>query len=168
MTALDLYHLTLEGKWSEVVKAYKENATNHMMPVNSDEDTALHVAANDNNTDAVEQLVREIKQTSLALESLKQKSVAGDTALHCAAFIGSLKMCKCIIEADHHHQRHVLIEECNEKGEAPLFSAAVSGHKEVFFYLQSCCADQSLGPCRRTSDGQTVLHRAISRDYFGQ
>ncbi|XP_054800368.1 uncharacterized protein LOC129304663 [Prosopis cineraria] len=167
MTRMDLYRWTFHGEWSEVVTAYKDNAMIHKMPVNSDKDTALHVAANENNAITVKQLVDEIKQTSGAVESLKTKNVEGDTALHRAASIGSLQMCECIVEADHHrHQGHVLIEERNNNGETPLFLAALNGHNDVFFYLQSRCADKSLGPCRRASDGQTVLHCTLYRDYF--
>ncbi|XP_054800915.1 uncharacterized protein LOC129305038 [Prosopis cineraria] len=167
MTGMDLYRSTFHGEWSEVVTAYKDNATIHKMPVNSDKDTALHVAANENNAITVKQLVDEIKQTSGAVESLKTKNVEGDTALHRAASIGSLQMCECIVEADHHrHQGHVLIEERNNNGETPLFLAALNGHMDVFFYLKDRCADKSLGPCRRASDGQTVLHCTLYRDYF--
>ncbi|XP_054800365.1 uncharacterized protein LOC129304659 [Prosopis cineraria] len=164
-TAHDIYHFTLQGKWYEVAAAYRNDAEIHTMPVNSDEDTALHVAANDNRADAVEQLVGEIKQNPMALESLKAKNGKGDTALHRAASIGSLEMCECIIEADP-RQGHVLIEERNKKGETPLFLAALNGHMDVFFYLENRCAGESLWLCRRASDGQTALHCSIREDYY--
>ncbi|XP_054790090.1 uncharacterized protein LOC129295577 [Prosopis cineraria] len=158
-----LYFSTLEGRWDEVVEEYKSSARIHKRAINTANDTALHLAVNDDRVGIVKELVDEIKRkrTLSALEAVNER---GDTPLHCAASRGSREMCECIAEA--------LGGECNlivarnKNQETPLYLAALQGHKDAFMCLHSRCPDKSVGPCRRGSDGDTVLHSTIRRDHF--
>ncbi|XP_054796559.1 uncharacterized protein LOC129301951 [Prosopis cineraria] len=164
MTAHSVYNSTLQGKWGEALMIYKSDENIHTTPINSSGDTALHVAVNDDRADMVAQLVDEMKRKGTLLSALETRNDRGDAPLHCAASRGSLKMCVSIAEAD--QGNHKPIEARNKKGETPLFLAALHGHMEAFLYLYSRCPDKSSGPCKRTSDGETVLHCTIRREHF--
>lgn len=164
MTAHSLYHSTLQGDWKEALTAYKNDASIHTTPINSCDDTALHVAVNDGKEDMVAKLVDEIKNMR-SWSALEKQNDRGDTPLHCAASRGCLKMCACIAEA---RGGNNLLEARNKKGETPLFLAALHGHKHAFLYLNSRCpGDHSSRLWKRTSDGETVLHCTIHRELFG-
>ncbi|KAK4281208.1 hypothetical protein QN277_012730 [Acacia crassicarpa] len=165
LTTESLYSSTLEGRWEEVVAEYKKNARIHKRPINITNDTALHVAVNDNKDDVVKKLVEELKRYKKSLSALELGNDMGDTPLHCAASRGSLEMCRCIAEAQGGGDCK-LIEARNRNQETPLYLAALHGYKDAFLYLYSRCADKTVGPCRRGSDGDTVLHCTIRRDYF--
>lgn len=167
LRAESLYFCTLEGKWDEVVAEYKSSARIHKRSINITNDTALHVAVNDDRADIVNKLVHELKRSKRSLSALEMRNDRGDTPLHCAASRGSVEMCKCIAEAQGGDDNYKLIEARNKVQETPLYLAALHGHKDAFLYLQSLCADKSVGPCRRGSDGDTVLHCTIRRDHFG-
>lgn len=170
MRAESLYFATLEGNWDDVVAEYQNNPKIHKRPINITNDTALHVAVNDGRADVVTKVVNELKKSPKSLSALEIGNEKGDTPLHCAASRGSLEMCKCIVEAHqggHVDHNYKLIEARNKNQETPLYLAAVHGHKDAFRFLQSHCDDKSVGPCRRGSDGDTVLHCTISRDHFG-
>ncbi|KAK4263368.1 hypothetical protein QN277_028790 [Acacia crassicarpa] len=163
MMALSLYHYTQQGDWKEALTTFKNNPGIHKVPINRSGDTLLHVALNDFKDDSAEEIVEEIKKNQ-SWSVLKTKNERGDTPLHCAASIGSLKTCKAIGEAQRGGNNQLMIEARNNKGETPLFLAALHGHNDAFFYLHSCCPNQS-GLWKR-SDGETVLHCTIRREHF--
>ncbi|KAI9119396.1 hypothetical protein K1719_010071 [Acacia pycnantha] len=165
LKAESLYFFTLEERWEEVVAEYERNARIHKRPINITNDTALHMAVNDNRADVVEKLVKELKRSKKSLSALELGNYKGDTPLHRAASRGSLEMCRCIAEAQGGGDNK-LIEARNKSQETPLYLAALHGHKDAFLYLHSRCADKTVGPCRRGGDGDTVLHCTIRRDYF--
>ncbi|KAI9119327.1 hypothetical protein K1719_010002 [Acacia pycnantha] len=169
MTARSLYHFTQQGVWNEALTTFKNNPGIHKMPINTCGDTLLHVVVNDNKDDRVAEIVDEIKKNQ-SWSVLGTENDRGDTPLHCAASIGSLKMCKAIAEAQGGYHNQLKIEEARNKNkETPLFLAALHGHKDAFLYLHSRCPDhQSSGLWKRTSDGETVLHCTIRREHFDE
>lgn len=60
---------------------------------------------------------------------------------------------------------HSLVGSRNHDGETPLFLAALHGNKDAFLCLHSFC-DCTTDHCRRSKDGQTILHCAIMGDFF--
>ncbi|KAI9119350.1 hypothetical protein K1719_010025 [Acacia pycnantha] len=164
MTALSLYHSSQQGDWKEALTTFKNNPGIHEMPINSSADTLLHVALNDYKDDWAEQIVDEIKKNQ-SWSVLGRKNDRGDTPLHCAASIGSLKMCKAIAEAQGSADSQLMIEARNKEGETPLFLAALHGHNDAFLYLHFCCPDQFSRLWQR-NDGETVLHCTIRREHF--
>ncbi|KAK4280035.1 hypothetical protein QN277_011713 [Acacia crassicarpa] len=165
MMALSLYHSTHQGYWKEALTTLRRNPGIHEMPINSSGDTLLHVALNDKKDEWAEEIVDEIKKYQ-SWSALGTKNNRGDTPLHCAASIGSLKMCVAIAEAQVRGGNTLMVEARNEKGETPLFLAALHGHKDAFLYLHILCPDQSRRLWKRAGDGETVLHCTIRREHF--
>ncbi|KAI9119137.1 hypothetical protein K1719_009812 [Acacia pycnantha] len=163
MTVLSLYHSTQQGDWKEALTTFKNNPGIHGMPINRSRDTLLHVALNDYKDDWAEEIVDEIKKNQ-SWSVLGTQNDRGETPLHCAAAIGSLKMCVAIAEA--HGGDNKLSEARNKQGETPLFLAALHGHKDAFLFLHHFGSDQSSRLWNRTSDNETVLHCTIRREHF--
>ncbi|KAI9082872.1 hypothetical protein K1719_035202 [Acacia pycnantha] len=166
MTALILYQSTHQGNWNEALTAFKNNPGFHKMPINSSGDTLLHVALSEHKeVDRAEEIVDEIKKKQ-SWSVLETKNNRGDTPLHCAASIGSLKMCKAIAQALVDRDNTRMVEARNKNGETPLFLAALHGHMDAFLYLHDLWPDQSNRLWKRAGDGETVLHCTICREHF--
>ncbi|KAK4281205.1 hypothetical protein QN277_012727 [Acacia crassicarpa] len=159
MTALSLYHSTQQGDWKEALTTFKKNPGIHEIATNSSGDTLLHVALNDYKDDRAGEIVDEIKKNPSWSSALGKENDRGDTPLHCAASIGSLKMCVAIAEA--HCGDNKLSEARNQKGETPLFLAALHGHKDAFLYLHHFrCPDQSSRLWQRRDGESPSLHHS--------
>ncbi|GMY16829.1 ankyrin repeat and protein kinase domain-containing protein 1-like [Fagus crenata] len=77
--------------------------------------------------------------------------------------MGNVYMCQCIGNAD-----KSLVGARNYDSETPFFLAALYGKKEAFLCLHELCGTENgYNYCRR-KDGDTILHCAISGDYFGE
>ncbi|GMN48857.1 hypothetical protein TIFTF001_018021 [Ficus carica] len=158
----DLFNKAMRGEWEEVVKIYERDPRAHRAKITRSGDTALHVAISDCQDDFVEKLVQQIVAQYSSPESvLDIGNDRGNTALHFAAAMGNVRMCKCIAEV-----KHSLVGSRNKDTETPLFVAAVRGKKEAFLCLHHICASEpDVSYCRR-DDGQTALHLAIAGEYF--
>ena len=173
---LELVSATLEGDWEEVVEMYKTNYEwIHKERINDSQDTAFHIAVENGEDERVAELVQliidhEKDQEGPQQSALKIPNVRGDTPLHLAASWGFTKMCYCIVGEK--RERVHLLESCNNKGENPLFLAALNGHKDTFLYLHHWFSDSAgryLPPKDLTrNNGDTILHCAIRREYFGK
>ncbi|PQM40041.1 hypothetical protein Pyn_33115 [Prunus yedoensis var. nudiflora] len=98
---------------------------------------------------------------------LERQNERGNTPLHLAASMGNVRMCECIAK------RHPLLVGAppNDDNETPLFLAALHGKKDAFLCLHNIYINRledkqkRYNYCRR-KDGDTILHCAISGDYF--
>ncbi|EXB64224.1 hypothetical protein L484_002357 [Morus notabilis] len=164
----ELFANVMKGDWKEVVRKYKEDGRAHKLKISRSGHTALHLAVSDAGEDVVEEMVDAIKSrnsTKDAFEALSIGNERGHTALHFAAALGNLRMCKCIASVD-----PLLVGVRNNEGETPLFWAVLYGAQpQAFFCLYKMCSstDQEAGYsyCRR-EDGQTILHCAIFAEEF--
>ena len=166
----------MEESWDKVVELYEGNPESHMTQLSISGYTALHVAVVDGKEAIVKKLVNSIKvkKTDKALDIQNKE---GNTPLHLAAFMGSVKMCQIILDENNSHNEtpsyHHLLEIENEKGETPIFMAALHGKMDVFLYLNQALLKNKESPrealtsCRR-NDGDTILHCAINGEYFGK
>ncbi|XP_058084578.1 uncharacterized protein LOC131232365 [Magnolia sinica] len=153
-----VFRLAMESKWKEVLYMYKTYTQIQGEKITSSEDTLLHIAVTDDKTYIVRALVNAVSENKI----LEMRNDMGNTPLHLAAATGKVEMCKCLIEK--HWQ---LIEIRNKEGETPLFVAALHGKNEAFLYLLFQCPTGKQSEYWRRSDGNSILHVAISGEYFG-
>ncbi|XP_031743975.1 uncharacterized protein LOC101211501 isoform X3 [Cucumis sativus] len=163
-----LFNKAMKGRWKEVVEKYATDSRAREAKITKRGDTVLHVAVSDGQVGVVEELMRiisgEEKKGGDESNSKRVVRIANNksaTALHLAATLGNVKMCYDIASVD-----HSLVGVRNNEGETPLFLAALHGNKDAFLCIHSFCA-QTTVHCRRTIDGQTILHCAIMGDFFG-
>ncbi|KAF4371574.1 hypothetical protein G4B88_008289 [Cannabis sativa] len=176
-TKKDLFNYVMKGKWDKVVELYNDKPIAHKAKITKSGDTALHLAISEHQESVVEDLVKRIREKKTE-DVLRIQNEIGCTPLHFAVSMGSVRMCKCILEAD-----ESLVEVQNNKGETPLFWSVLYGQKKVFlcidYYCQCRCRRQNTDNCddevtnklkyaycRRTSDGETILQCAIIGEYF--
>ncbi|KAK3193709.1 hypothetical protein Dsin_025019 [Dipteronia sinensis] len=178
-----LFKNAMKGEWDKVFEIYRDNPSIHKAKITRSGGTALHIAVSDGREDIVEELVKIIKASdgreeivedpvniikpsdhkTAAQEVLWIGDEIGNTPLHTAVMLGNLKMCKYIAEVDKR-----LIGARNKDNETPFFMAASHGHKHAFLCLHFLCQPPNRGSdyCRRNTDGDTILHSAITGDYF--
>jgi ankyrin repeat protein len=160
----DLFKLIMKGDWEKVVEIYRHHPLAHKTKINDLGDTALHLAVSNGPESIVEDLVVQIISKEVK-ETLKIKNRQGNTPLHLAASMGSLRMCICIAEAD-----PSLGTDRNNEGESPLFLAALHGKTDTFVCLHSICRSELEvdNSYYRKKGGETVLHCAVKREYLGE
>ncbi|KAH7510825.1 hypothetical protein FEM48_ZijujUnG0082000 [Ziziphus jujuba var. spinosa] len=135
-----LVDMTLQGKWGGVVKIYENGPSTNKARITQTGGTALHAAVIQGQKEIVSRLVEVILKEYR--EALRSQNDAGYTALHHAASMGSLCMCKCI--AKDYPQ---LITTKTKRSETPLYIAVVNGQKDAFSYLHSLCSSsESMAP----------------------
>ncbi|CAB4291644.1 unnamed protein product [Prunus armeniaca] len=156
-----LFQIAMKSEWKKVVRTYRLNPKAHKAKITRTGDTALHIAVSDRQEDHVEELV-----TLISHDELETQNERGNTPLHLAASMGNVRMCECIA------QRHpLLVGAPNDDNETPLFLAALHGKKYAFLclhyiYIKSPDGEQKRYNYCRRKDGDTILHCAISGDYF--
>ncbi|XP_031400035.1 uncharacterized protein LOC116210315 [Punica granatum] len=163
-----LFNSAMKGEWNKVVEIYGEFPDAHDTRITRTGETALHVAVSDGQEDTVEDLLDLImaaagEGSNRTKAVLEIKNDSGNTPLHYAASVGSVRMCQCIAQQD-----PLLVGARNIESETPLFMAALHGKKDVFLRLHYLCSsknEKDISYCRR-KDGQTALHSAINGDYF--
>jgi len=162
-----LAEYTLEGKWPKVVNMYNEFPACHTVMINDSVGTALHVAV-DLDEGVVNDLVNAIIRHSHGLpkiKALEMENDRGDTPLHVAASRGFAKVCRLIIGTN--KERIYLVSRKNKHGETPLFGAAINWKKQAFAYLSNVSDHSAPLQDLVRHNGDTILHCAIRREYFG-
>ncbi|KAK3436038.1 hypothetical protein EUGRSUZ_C00691 [Eucalyptus grandis] len=134
-----------------------------LMQPNSKGDTPLHVASGAGHLSVVKFLVTEITSTSpqldiesgcdRRLEMLRWGNRRNNTALHEAIRNDHSPVVGLLIRAD----SHLVLYE-NSAGESPLYLAARGGMEEIVSWILTSCPLSA----HSGSDGQTVLHAAVS------
>ncbi|XP_059461918.1 ankyrin repeat-containing protein At5g02620-like [Corylus avellana] len=159
-----LFHMARKDKWDEVVKIYEWTPLAHKTKITNSGDTALHIAVSHDNKERVEELIKEIiSNGEEGKEALKVKNEQGNTPLHVAASMGSVRMCECIAQVD-----PSLVAVRNKNGETPLFVTALYGQQKAFLCLLAACDTKDICEGSRRNDGDTILHVALAGDYFGE
>ncbi|XP_068636202.1 uncharacterized protein [Aristolochia californica] len=158
----------VRGQWTEIYKHYPENTK---LTLNlRGQDTVLHYAVLEAETEVVKNLVEMLNDVNLRDETLLLKDEGGNTPLHLAAARGDKKMCSFLAGFN----PQTLINAINFRGETPLFVAALHGKKDAFFTLYDILKEADGGQeipnsCfRRSGDGDSILHVAIALEHFGQ
>ena len=170
-----LYNLAKKRQWEKVAKIYKENTSTHFLKLTILEETVFHIAISCYNPKSpnhahercTEEMFTFMRECGSVSKLVRMPNVRGDTPLHLAAAVGWEAICRKIASLD-----PMLIEIRNSNGETPLFISAHHGNLHTFVALHGIYnhgkdrVDESL--CRREADGNTVLHSAISGEYFGK
>ncbi|XP_057460450.1 uncharacterized protein LOC130750949 isoform X2 [Actinidia eriantha] len=167
-----LANYAVKGLWPEVVDIYKQHPELHDAKVTRTQDTALHVAVSSGQEDKVRELVDIISKTGAAAKkAVNVQNERGNTPLHLAAAMGNVEMCKLIATVD----VKLITDVRNNESETPFFVAALNGKKDAFICLHDLIipgGDENAKTvtdypyCRRSRDGQTILHVAIEGEYF--
>nr|XP_028956174.1 uncharacterized protein LOC103408076 isoform X8 [Malus domestica] len=156
-----LFQIAMRSKWKAVVRIYRLNKEAHGAKITKSCDTALHVAVSDGQEEHVKELVNQITGKELEIQNER-----GNTPLHIAAWMGNETMCSFLANA-----HPSLVTTFNVDNETPLFLAAVYGKKDAFLCMHRIYTPTLDDPrkrynyCRR-NNGDTILHCAISGDYF--
>ncbi|KAL4604566.1 hypothetical protein ACB092_10G201900 [Castanea dentata] len=152
-----------KGEWNEVSKICQKDWLLDV-PITKLGGTVLHLAAYHNLEDIFELLLQKLAPGSPQAESyLKRENIKGNTPLHYAASVGSVRMCRSIIDKA---SSTTLLSVCNNEGETPLFSAVLHGHKDAFLYLDSICCPHENSNYWTRKNGDTILHCAISEEHY--
>ncbi|KAL8093080.1 hypothetical protein AgCh_035097 [Apium graveolens] len=133
--------------------------------LDSNKETALHVAADFGNTEVVKVLIEAAgrlfassandnpdNQITCFEDFIRHPNDSLNTALHLAVSNGDMATAKWLVEADR-DDRHIQ----NSKGETPIYLAAKLGYEEIVKMIcEACTAPGLAGP-----DATTALHAAI-------
>ncbi|CAI9781198.1 unnamed protein product [Fraxinus pennsylvanica] len=157
-----LFKNAMNREWNEVIETYAQHPWAHEAKITRSGDTALHIAISCGKETIVEQLMQEISEKNQnACVVLETGNELGNTPLHLAASLGNVTMCRLI--AGHNP---TLIGEHNKDGETPFFQAVLNGKREAFSCLHDICGtDKGYSYCKK-KNGETILHSAISGEYF--
>ncbi|KAI9119264.1 hypothetical protein K1719_009939 [Acacia pycnantha] len=166
-----LFTFAMKGQWEQVIKMYVEDPRAHKSRITRSGDTALHIAVSEGKDEVVAEMVSLIVSHPDQLHikvALQTQNNRRNTALHLAAEMGHSTICEKIANVE-----PSLLACRNGDGETPLFSAARFGRKPSFLflhYIQNRNLPDGYTPpyyvnCRR-NDGDTILHCAISGEYF--
>ena len=154
-----LFQSAVEGEWDEVLQSCTKAKWPLCIRITKSLDSLFHLAANDK----LEHIFEKLLQNPYARMGLEMANKKGNNALHIAASIGNVNLCRQIIQ----YTDSKLLYVCNNEGEAPLFLAAVNGHKDAFLYINNLQKEAGYPYCKR-NDGETILHVAISQEYYGK
>lgn len=167
-----LHIASKDGSIEQVQYILKEFAgDNFLVKLDSNKETALHVAAFYGHTEVVEGLIDAAKKTLPTSADtdpqnpinsfegfVRHANESMNTALHLAVGHGNLGCAKLLAEEDK-GDRH--IQNCND--ETPVYLAAKLGYNDTVKMICKTCTTPTLdGP-----DGSTALHAAIRKLHQG-
>ncbi|PHT49220.1 hypothetical protein CQW23_13428 [Capsicum baccatum] len=124
---------------------------------NKKNETALHIAANEGNTEVVRVLLARIEYHNIKKKLTRMMDGSGDTALHKAVRSQHLDVVKLLVKEDSEFEFPP-----NHAQETPLYLAAESGfHDALIIILESCKKPTyAAGPSNRTP-----LHAAVIQEH---
>ncbi|CAA2976570.1 isoform 2 of ankyrin-2, partial [Olea europaea subsp. europaea] len=158
----NLFRNAMNGKWVEVIKIYAEHPEAHKAKITRSKDTALHIAISEGQVTIVERLMQILRKQENVGEVLTIGNEQENTPLHLAASLGNVEMCRLIADVD-----STLIGKRNKDEETPFFQAVLNGKRDAFLCLHYICKpDERYSYCKKKHDGETILHSAISGEYF--
>ncbi|KAJ6410638.1 hypothetical protein OIU84_007396 [Salix udensis] len=147
-----LYQAAMKGDWEKADEFIKSHPGAINVRITKEMDTILHIAAAAKHNNFVEEVIRSMTQTDLAL-----RNKYNNTALCYAAASGVTKIAEMMVGKNGN-----LPMMRNYKGVTPLHIAALFGHKDMVWYLYSVTSDE----CLTRDDYIGLLIATISTDLF--
>ncbi|RWR98212.1 ankyrin repeat-containing protein NPR4-like protein [Cinnamomum micranthum f. kanehirae] len=163
----EMFSSLREGDWNSMLEFLKQHGSRSSIvhPVSTEfKDTIVHAAAALGQTEVVKDLLVRIKEMNLEMSlGVLLANQLGNNPLHSAALMGQVGTLRVIFE-----EVPELASARNIYGETPIFQAAVSGSKQVFSELASMLPPDTkdIITMLRRNDGDTILHCALSGEYF--
>ncbi|KAB2600442.1 hypothetical protein D8674_010713 [Pyrus ussuriensis x Pyrus communis] len=154
-----LFESAMKGEWGKVVEAYRNSPKAQEAKITKSNETALHIAIADGQTEIAIKLLNIISPGGNASKIFNLGNEKGNTALHLAARLGYVELCEIMATKDQN-----LVSVRNLDGETPLFLAAHNGNIKSVLCLHSHCQEKFHS--FRDNNGDTILHAAISGEYF--
>ncbi|KAI3939775.1 hypothetical protein MKW92_012561 [Papaver armeniacum] len=151
-----LHMIVLTGDWEGARDYFKENPDAIAEVITHDQQTALHLAINNDNQMFVEELVELMPPEALACKTKKH----GHTALHSAAISGNTEIAKALVKKNAN-----LTQICDEHQKVPLEYALIARHEETANYLYSVTRDEEPSPFFEDA-GARLLCQAINANFL--
>ncbi|KAG6785877.1 hypothetical protein POTOM_007468 [Populus tomentosa] len=176
-TRSSLFVNAMSDGWDDkVIEIYTRKPVAHCAKITNSGDTALHMAVIGGKKTTVEQLVK-LMSLKEADKALRVQNERGYTPLHLAAFVGNASLCDCLaskIYSDEEFRNssekieagYDILGERNKENETPLFLAVVMGKTDAFLCLHGFVLPRYRDSYYRGNKGDTILHVAISGEYF--
>ncbi|KAJ6339350.1 hypothetical protein OIU77_007337 [Salix suchowensis] len=147
-----LYQAAMKGDWEKADVFIKSHPGAINVRITKEMDTILHIAAAAKHNNFVEEVIRSMTPTDLAL-----RNKYNNTALCYAAASGVTKIAEMMVGKNGN-----LPMMRNYKGVTPLHIAALFGHKDMVWYLYSVTSDE----CLTRDDYIGLLIATINTDLF--
>lgn len=149
-----LYQAAMKGDWEKADDFLKSHPGAINVRITKEMDTVLHIAAGAKKTKFVEEVVKLMTVTDLAL-----RNKYNNTALCYAAASGVTKIAEMMVSKNRN-----LPAIRNNKGVTPLYIAALFGHRDMVWYLYSVTSDEDL----TQDDYIGLLIATINSDLLGK
>ncbi|KAK7382756.1 hypothetical protein VNO80_01813 [Phaseolus coccineus] len=158
----------MEKQWEEFKKRMKEKPENILKQFDLFENTAIHVA-----TRSHPQLLAEFIEmvpVQQRWDALCKKNVEGNTVLHEIVFSKKAKKMVDVVFRFGDQlvtpEKEPLLELRNNRGETPLFVAAMNGKLKILKYMADRVGTMNLGKHFRRSDKYNALHASVIGQHF--
>ncbi|KAK7382753.1 hypothetical protein VNO80_01810 [Phaseolus coccineus] len=156
----------MEKQWKEFRKRMMEKPENILKQFDLFENTAIHVASRSNPQLLTEFI--EMVPVQQRWDALCKKNVEGNTVLHEIVFSKKAKkMVDVVFRFEEQlvtREKEPLLELRNNRGETPLFVAAMHGKLKILKYMANRV--QNLGKHFRRFDKYNALHASVIGQHF--
>ncbi|XP_031505907.1 uncharacterized protein LOC116268371 isoform X1 [Nymphaea colorata] len=152
----------MKREWSQIKRMYEDYISGGAVggPPSLLGGSLLHLAVWSNKEDLLSKMLALTPPAAAILEM--GTSEVDNTILHEAVHGGNKQMVRMILQ-----KKRSLIEQRNQLGETPLYTAAAVGNTDIIEllhpYVQASCSSTLI----RRNDGTTILHASVHGLFFG-
>lgn len=152
----------MKREWSQIRRMYEDYISGGAVggPPFLLGGSLLHLAVWSNKEDLLSKMLALTPPAAAVLEM--GTSELDNTILHEAVHGGNKQMVRMILQ-----KKRSLIEQRNQLGETPLYTAAAVGNTDIIEllhpYVQASCSST----LTRRNDGTTILHASVHGLFFG-
>ncbi|KAK7382755.1 hypothetical protein VNO80_01812 [Phaseolus coccineus] len=158
----------MEKQWKEFKKRMMEKPENILKQFDLFGNTAIHVATRSNPQLLTEFI--EMVPVQQRWDALCKKNVEGNTVLHELVFSKKAREMAVVVFRFEDQlltpRKEPLLELRNNRGETPLFVAAMHGKQKILKYMAERVGTMNLGKHFRRSDKYNALHASVIGQHF--